>query len=173
MDTVIETERMTLRKFTLDDAVAFLDLNSDPDVVRYAEKRVMKSLDEALEALRTAPLADYEKYGYGRLAIILRDNEELIGFCGIKFLPELGLNELGYRLKKKYWGRGLATEAAQATLDYARDELLLDYVIALIVEGNVASVGVAEKLGMRQNGMAHYMDLHAMKYELQMGDATS
>jgi RimJ/RimL family protein N-acetyltransferase len=173
MDTVIETERMRLRKFTLDDAAAFLDLNSDPDVVRYAEKRVMKSLDEALVALQTAPLADYEKYGYGRLAIILKDNEELIGFCGIKFLPELSLNELGYRLKKNYWGRGLATEAAQATLDYARDELLLDYVIALIVEGNVASVGVVDKLGMRQNGMAHYMDLDAMKYELQLGDTTS
>lgn len=173
MDTVIETERMRLRKFTLDDAAAFLDLNSDPDVVRYAEKRVMKSLDEALVALQTAPLADYGKYGYGRLAILLKDNEELIGFCGIKFLPELGLNELGYRLKKKYWGRGLATEAAQATLEYAKDELHLEYVIALIVEGNVASVGVAEKLGMRQNGMAHYMELDAMKYELQLVDAPS
>ncbi|MGI9264560.1 MAG: GNAT family N-acetyltransferase [Gammaproteobacteria bacterium] len=173
MKATIETERMTLRRFTLSDAEAFLDLNSDPEVVRYAEKRVMQSMDEARDALRTAPLSDYEKYGYGRFAIILKENGELIGFCGIKYLPELGLNELGYRLKKKYWGRGLATEAARATVDYARDELCLDYVIALIVEGNTASVGVAEKLGMRLNGMAHYMDLDAMKYELHLGDRKS
>jgi RimJ/RimL family protein N-acetyltransferase len=168
MEVVIETERMILRKFSIDDAEAFLDLNSDPEVVRYAEKTVMKSLDEARQALLSAPLRDYDKYGYGRLAIILKANEELVGFCGMKFLPELGLNELGYRLKKKCWGQGLATEAAAATLRYARQSLDLDYVIALILKGNVGSVRVAEKLGMCKNGMAQYMGLNAMKYELYL-----
>ena len=93
---------------------------------------------------------------------------ELVGFCGIKFLPELGLNELGYRLKKKYWGRGLATEAASATLEYARNTLGLDYVIALIVDGNIGSVRVVEKLGMSQNGTEQYLGLDVMKYELNL-----
>jgi len=168
MKTIIETERMILRRFSIDDAEDFLDLNSDPEVVRYAEKTVMKSLDEATQALLGLPLKDYDKYGYGRLAIILKPEMELVGFCGIKFLPELGLNELGYRLKKKYWGRGLATEAASATLEYARNTLGLDYVIALIVDGNIGSVRVVEKLGMSQNGTEQYLGLNVMKYELNL-----
>ncbi len=168
METIIATERMILRRFSVDDAGDFLDLNSDPEVVRYAEKTVMKSLDEARRALLDAPLKDYDRYGYGRLAVILKADEELVGFCGMKFLPELGLNELGYRLKKKCWGRGLATEAAAATLGYARSTLGLDYVIALIVEGNSASVRVVEKLGMSHNGMEKYMGLDVMKYELNL-----
>jgi len=173
METTIETERMILRPFSIDDAKDFLELNSDPDVVRYAEKTVMKSLDEARQALLSAPLRDYEQYGYGRFAVILKPGEELVGFCGMKFLPELNLNELGYRLKKKCWGRGLATEAATATLRFARDTLELDYVIALILEGNTGSVRVAEKLGMEQNGMAQFMGLNAMKYELYLSQFES
>jgi ribosomal-protein-alanine N-acetyltransferase len=168
MEPTIETERMILRRFNIDDAADFLDLNSDPEVVRYAEKTVMKSLEEARQALLSAPLKDYEQYGYGRFAVIRKSDEELVGFCGMKFLPELNLNELGYRLKKKCWGLGLATEAAAATLRFARDTLELDYAIALILEGNIGSVRVAEKLGMKQNGMTQYMGLSAMKYELYL-----
>jgi len=173
METTIETERMILRPFSIDDAKDFLELNSDPEVVRYAERTVMKSLDEARQALLSAPLRDYEQYGYGRFAVILKSGEELVGFCGMKFLPELNLNELGYRLKKKCWGRGLATEAAIATLRFAKDTLELDYVIALILEGNIGSIRVAEKLGMEQNGMAQYMGLNAMKYELYLSQYES
>lgn len=165
MTIEFETERLILRRIALEDTADFLDLNSDPEVVRYAENRVMKSLDEAREALIKAPLADYDKYGYGRLAVVHKDAQEMIGFCGMKYLPELGLNEIGYRYKRRFWGQGLATEAGEATLNYARDTLGLDYVIALILEGNIGSVRVAEKLGMKKNGTVRYLEFDAMKYE--------
>ena len=83
-------------------------------------------------------------------AVILRDSGELIGYCGIFPIvvhnePEM---ELGYRLGRSFWGRGLATEAARAAVEYARDTLGLRRLIALIDPGNTRSVAVAKKLGM-------------------------
>ncbi len=144
----IETERLLLRRFSLDDVADFYELGSDPDVIRFAQPQPFRDLDEARLCMRQAPLTDYQKYGYGRLAVVLKSSSELIGFCGIKYLPQLHMDELGYRYKTRHWGNGYATEAGAAALAHARDTLGLDDVIALILDGNDASVRVATKLGM-------------------------
>ena len=131
---------------TVDDAEAFFRLNSHPDVIRYTGEPPLASVEAARTAIEKYP--DWDDPGYGRWACVLRDEGTMIGFCGLKLLPELGATDIGYRLHPDYWGKGLATEAARATLRYGFETLALDEVIALVLPGNVASIRVLEKLGM-------------------------
>jgi len=165
---ILETERLVLRQFELDDAPVVFEINSDPEVVRYAEGVTPASLEESIGHLQDGPLADYAEFGYGRWALALKHSNELIGFCGMKFIKELGLNEIGYRMASRHWGQGIATEAAAATLEYARHQLGMDYVIALIMEENVASIRVAEKLGMRSGGLIRFDGIDCLKYETRL-----
>jgi RimJ/RimL family protein N-acetyltransferase len=150
MGYLIETARLGLRHFRMDDVQDFFVLGSDPEVIRYAQDRPFADIAEASRMLREAPLADYEKYGYGRLAVVLKQSGELIGFCGMKYIQELGRNELGYRYKREFWGKGLGSEAGLATLEHAHTQLGMDEAIALILPANFGSLRVAEKVGMHR-----------------------
>lgn len=143
----IETERLILRQFVLSDVDSFYELGTDPQIIRYVGNQPFASLDMAREILISAPLNDYATRGFGRFACVWKATGEVIGFCGPKFLPDLGDVELGYRFLPRYWGMGLATESARAVIDYARDTLHLHRLIALVHQDNVASARVLEKLG--------------------------
>lgn len=150
------SERLWLRPFTLDDAEAFFELCRDPDIIRYVGNTPLRSLDEARAALRTAPLSDYQRYGYGRLACVWKASGAVIGFCGVKYLPELGENELGYRFLPAFWGQGLATEAGAAVIADARARLHLTRLIGLVHPSNTASMRVLDKLEfVREEELLH------------------
>lgn len=165
MKIVLQTPRLVLREFSLDDASEIFRINSDPEIVRYAEGVVPSSIDETLDHLRAGPLADYADRGYGRWAVLERAAGQLVGMCGPKLLPALGEVEIGYRIQRDRWGRGYATEAAAAARDYARDILGLDHVIALIMEANAASIRVAEKLGMSCTGPMTFEGTRVLRYQ--------
>jgi ribosomal-protein-alanine N-acetyltransferase len=112
--TQLETERLRLRLFTHNDLQIMFELNSDPEIIKYAEPEPLKNLEEARQRLEEGPLYDYQKYGYGRFAVELKETGKVIGFCSIKYLPEIELPEVGYRYLSEYWGRGIGTEAAKA-----------------------------------------------------------
>jgi RimJ/RimL family protein N-acetyltransferase len=144
---VLETSRLLLRRFTEGDLEALAVLMSDIDFMRfslgpYSRGQTAIFLDRIL--------AGYRDQLPSQFAVILRAENRLIGYCG--FFPQVVDNteeiEIGYRLDSKYWGRGLATEAAQAVRDHAFNDLELDHVISLIHPDNVASRRVAEKNGM-------------------------
>ena len=90
----------------------------------------------------------------------------MIGFCGIKFIPELGLPELGYRYMTSYWGQGIGTEAARCCVDFARTDLQVEKLVALVVPENIASIRVAEKVGMHRGPFIHIYDTDAWQYEM-------
>ena len=92
----------------------------------------------------------------------------MIGFCGIKYLPEIDLPEVGYRYLKEYWGRGIGTEAAKACVEFARADLKIKKLIALIIPENIASIKVAEKLGMSRGPIIHIYDVDAYQYEMML-----
>lgn len=163
----LETERLNLRLFTLDDLQIMFKLGSDPDVVKYADTPC-KDLEEAKKRLEQGPLSDYKKYGYGRFAVELKETGEVIGFSGIKYLPEIDLPEVGYRYLKEYWGQGIGTEAARACVEFARQDLKLEKLIALIAPENIASIRVAEKLGMTRGPLIHIFDTDAYQYEMTL-----
>ena len=165
--TELETKRLRLRLFTHDDLQIMFSLGSDPDVIKYADTPC-KDLEEAKQRLEQGPLADYQKYGYGRFAVELKETGKVIGFCGIKYLPEIDLPEVGYRYLKEYWGRGIGTEAAKASVEFARQDLKIKKLIALIVPENTASIRVAEKLGMKRGPLIHIYDTDAFQYEMKL-----
>ena len=76
------------------------ELNSDPKIIKYAEATPAIDLIEARQRLEQGPLYDYAKYGFGRFAVELKETGNVIGFCGIKYLPEIDLPEIGYRFLK-------------------------------------------------------------------------
>jgi ribosomal-protein-alanine N-acetyltransferase len=93
-----------------------------------------------------------ERHGFSKWGVCERASGELVGDCGIQLLEDGPDVELGFHLRPSVWGRGYATEAAQACLDAAFSGLGLDEVIAIVAPGNAASVRVLEKIGMRPAG---------------------
>ena len=156
------TERLEHRAMTPSDAKAFFALNSHPEVMKHTGEPPLASIDEAREAIEGYP--DFETVGYGRWACVLRESGRVIGFCGLKHLPELDAVDVGYRFLPEYWGKGLATEACAASLAFGFDELGLEEIIALVLKENAASVRVLEKCGMRKDGTIRYEGLEAIRY---------
>lgn len=165
--TTLETKRLRLRLFTLDDLQVMFKLCTDPDVIKFADTAV-KDMEEARQRLEKGPLSDYKKYGYGRFAVELKETGKVIGFCGIKYLPEIDLPEVGYRYLKEYWGKGIGTEAAKACVEFARDDLKIKKLVALIIPENIASIRIAEKLGMTRGPQIHIFDVDALQYEMKL-----
>ncbi|QYJ92595.1 GNAT family N-acetyltransferase [Shewanella spartinae] len=153
--TLIETPRLIMRQFVLQDAEAVYRFSSHPEVVRYTgDEDAVKSLDDARHVIEKYWLAGYRDPGYARYALIHKQSNELIGFCGVKHEPLLnrgqGGVDIGYRMLPEYWGKGLATEGVIACLHYARETLGIACVYAEVVVENVASSRVLEKAGMER-----------------------
>lgn len=148
MIPTIETERLILRPFTLSDAPQTFLMNSDPAVMKYIPGEHYQSVEEVRKMIQKNVLDDYEKYGFGRLAITLKTSNDLIGFTGLKYNDDFEEVDLGYRLIKKYWGQGIATEASGPALQYGFDQLEMKRIVALAYEENTGSVNIMKKLDM-------------------------
>lgn len=155
MKILIETERLFLRKITLDDKENMFRLHSDPDVQKYTGEPVVESIEEIENAIQTR-INDYEKYGYGRWATVLKNGMQFVGWAGLAYLPEFDEIDLGYRFLPEHWGTGIATEASQAILTYGFGELKLKKIIAIAMKENKASIKVMEKVGMKFDKFAPY-----------------
>jgi len=147
MPIIIETERLILKQFCEADAKYLLELNSDPDVTRYVGEGAFNSLDEIYAFIKN--YGQYEKYKMGRLNMFDKQTGEFIGWCGLKFLEDIDQVDLGYRLLKRHWGKGYATEASIACLDYGFNTLNLQKIIGTAMKENTASINVLEKLGLK------------------------
>ncbi len=150
MLNILETERFRLRKFAMDDVLALKAVYGDPTVMEFSSG--IKTPAEILETLRQIIEEQYPNWGFGKWAIELKDGGEVAGYCGLTQFPDIcgpGEGELGYRLARAYWGRGLATEAARAVCDAGFTQFGLTRILAAIDPANAASLKVAEKLGMR------------------------
>ena len=148
MDIVIETNRLLLRRFTEDDASLLYELNLDPDVIRYTHDSMI-DVEHAKKVLNEVILPQYVLYDHGRWAVHLRSNLGFIGWCGLKYLSETNEVDLGYRFMKKFWGNGYATEAALACIEYGFGKLDLRQIVGRALPGNLASIKVLEKCGMK------------------------
>jgi RimJ/RimL family protein N-acetyltransferase len=145
--TVALTQRTALRMFRESDFDPMMDVLGDPDVMRFGDGPQSADWTRSWIA-RT--INNYAQ-GFGLWAVVLRKSENPIGYCGLSYFDDINGQpeiELGYRLAKKYWGSGLATEAASAVRDLAFGQLSLKRLISLIDPENWRSIRVAEKLGM-------------------------
>ena len=151
MNVIIETSRLLLRTFTKDDAALIYELNLDPDVIRYTHDPI-RDRAHASEILERVIIPQYALYDHGRWAVHKRSNLEFLGWCGLKYRAELNEIDLGYRFKKEGWGKGYATEAAWASIQYAFEKIGLQRIVARAEIDNIGSWKVLEKCGMTYIG---------------------
>jgi ribosomal-protein-alanine N-acetyltransferase len=146
---VAETERLILRHFTTADGDAMDHIFGDSLVMHYGPG--VQTRAWVRQWLR-ARVDIYKTHGFGLWAVFEKSTGQVIGYCGLSRFPDVGgfpETEIGYRLARPHWRRGFATEAARAALDHAFGTLSLPRLIALIDPANVASIRVAEKIGLR------------------------
>lgn len=142
--------------FSQDDLDDLSRIYADGNVMQYLSGHPL-TRDETAGWLNYF-LAGWENYGFGWWALILRENGELIGHCGLQFIHVTPEVEVTYGLAKSYWRMGLASEAARACLRYGFEELNLDRIYALADPGNIGSHRVMERVGMRYDKTEYYKD---------------
>ncbi len=142
---ILQTQRLFIRQFELKDAGKMYQLNNDPDVLRYTGDLPFSSIQAARNFL--ANYQDYQKNGYGRWAVVHKETQHFIGWCGLKYHLE-DFTDIGFRFFQKEWNKGYATESAKAVLDYGFDTLKLTKIIGRVSSHNKASIKVLEKLEM-------------------------
>jgi RimJ/RimL family protein N-acetyltransferase len=142
----ISTDRLVLREFEAQDAEALYALNSDPEVLRYTGDDPFPDVKAAADFI--AAYNHYRKHGFGRWAVVARDDDAFMGFCGLRHNPSDGSVDLGFRLFRDYWARGYATEAAQAALQAGFERFRLEEITGRAMRENLPSITVLQKLGM-------------------------
>ena len=150
---MINTERLTLSPFTLDDAVFILRLLNEPSFIENIADRGVRTLEDARAYLSNGPLASYAANGFGLWRVSLRANETPIGMCGLIRRKGLADVDLGYAFLPEYTSQGYAVEAARAALEYGRAELGFGRIIAIVSQTNSRSARVLEKLGFGREGL--------------------
>ena len=171
MIPIIETERLVLRPFTENDVPALTQVMSTPPFTRYLEVLKLPTADAYARRFVDRTLKSYKENNFGFFAVMHKEDERLIGFCGliVQTLPDGEQHiELGYALDPAYWGTGLATESACAVRDYAFEKLKLPYIISLIEPRNVPAIRVAEKVGMTFWKESTHHDLPVYVYRMQV-----
>jgi len=146
---ILETKRLILRRLIMEDLEALFALYTDPQIRQYFPEGTL-TLEETKEELEWFLNGHPAQPQLGLWATIHKETGEFIGRCGllpwtIEQRPEV---EVAYLLSKAYWGQGLATEAAQAIVDYGFERLQISRLICLIDPANQASIKVATKIGM-------------------------
>jgi RimJ/RimL family protein N-acetyltransferase len=148
----LESPRLLLRRWRPADRASFAAINAEPDVQRYLAPMTREQSDAILDRVD----AHFAQHGWGYWALEERESRALIGLCGLMpttfeafFTPAV---EIGWRLSRRWQGKGFAREAAEAALEFAFNTLALDRVVSFTVKANAASWGLMERLGMHKLG---------------------
>lgn len=145
----ITTDRLRLRRLTLDDAPFILDLVNQPSWLENIGDKGVRNLDDARDYLRKGPMAMYEQHGFGLYCVERAADGIPMGLCGLIKRDALEDVDIGYALLPPYWGQGFAREAAQATLAHAVRDYGLQRVVAITSPGNSRSARLLEEMGFR------------------------
>ncbi len=176
MSIYLETPRLSLRTFTADDVDLLVDLDSDPEVMRYINGGIASDPDEIRETVLPRWLAFYDRDDrFGYWAAIEKKTREFIGWFHLRPDESSGDIELGYRIKRSFWGMGYATEGARSIVHKGFRELGVRRIVAHAIAKNIASIRVLEKVGLRFE--RHYVeerfagqDKRAARYALDIDE---
>jgi len=150
----IETERLILRELRITDLEGMFELDSDPEVHKYLGKKPVINR-AASEKILENVLNQYRERGIGRWAVINKSTNEFMGWSGLRLNTEYNMNgftkyyDVGYRLIKRFWGHGFATESSKTAIDYAFNVLKLEVIYGITEIGNQASHNVLLKIGLK------------------------
>ena len=152
---LLKTDRLLLRPHQEEDWVRLVELDSDPEVVRYTGDAGFWSESEAKAVIQRL-LGQFKDHKMGRFLVTLQQTGEYLGWAGLRLSPETKKVDLGYRLLRRQWGKGYATEASRKCLEYGFNQIELDQIVAHADSKNLASVHVLKKLGFRETGYEVY-----------------
>jgi len=148
MAHILDTERLRLRHFTLDDTEFIIHLLNSPGWLEYIGDRNVKTEEQAKAYLQNGPLKSYEVNGYGLCMVETRADNKPIGMCGIINRANLEGQDIGFAFLSEYVGLGYGYEIASAVLTYAMNELKLPHVLAITLPTNKPSIKLIEKIGL-------------------------
>lgn len=153
MKIFAETERLILRELLPSDDEGMFELDADPDVHIYLGNKPVERIEQSREIIEMVR-QQYIDNGIGRWAVVEKNTARFLGWAGLKLMKtptngRVNFYDLGYRFIKRYWGRGFATEAAKASVEYGFDRLKLESICATADVNNTASRKVLEKAGLK------------------------
>jgi len=146
---VLETGRLLLRQLSSVDADFILELLNEPSFIRNIGDRGVRTIDGANSYILNGPVASYAKNGFGLYLVKLKATDESIGMCGLIKRDTLEDVDIGYAFLPRFWSKGYAVEAAQATKEYAKHVIGLNRIVAITDPENEGSIRVLEKIGLR------------------------
>ena len=159
---ICETERLVVRRFTLEDAPFIVTLLNSPNWLQFLGDRNIHSVADARQYLINGPLASYEMHGFGLFQVSLKDLTP-IGMCGLIKRDGLEDVDVGFALLPEYTRQGYALEAAKAVMDYGYQQLRLPRIVAIVNPDNKGSISLLERLGLHAAGL---ITLPAVAHEL-------
>ncbi len=155
--TVVETDRLVLRRLSPDDAQFILELLNQPSFLRFIGDKGVRTREDAVRYLEDGPLASYARFGFGLYRVELKDTGTPIGMCGLLKRDTLPDADIGFAFLPDYWSAGYAFEAADAVMNYGK-RLGLGRIVAITSLDNDASIKLLGKIGMKFEGIIKLAD---------------
>ncbi|MGJ5675655.1 MAG: GNAT family N-acetyltransferase [Nostochopsis sp.] len=164
----IETTRLYLRPYILDDVDETAVILSNPEVMKYSPRGTIPKdqVKDVTQQILDFFIQHWKQHGFGVWAVVDKATNKLIGHCGLNFLPNTPEVEVLYRLDQAYWYQGIATEATKASLRYGFEEVKLDKIVAITAPEHTASRRVMEKAGLKYEKDAYFYNLDVVYYAL-------
>jgi RimJ/RimL family protein N-acetyltransferase len=144
---VLETDRLLLRHFTLDDAAFILRLLNEPSFIQNVGDKGVRTLEQARGYLLEGPIKSYQTHGHGLYLVALKEPLQPIGMCGLLKRDWFDNVDLGYAFLPEFWSKGFAYESASAVQKFGVNALGCAKILAIVSPENWASIRVLEKLG--------------------------
>lgn len=151
--TILQTDRLRLRKLSVDDAGFIFRLLNEPSFIQNIGDKGVRTLEDARGYILDGPMASYERFGFGLFLVEEKASGAPIGMCGLLKRDALNDVDLGYALLPEFCRKGYAAESAYGVLRFAAEKLGLNRVAAIVTPGNQSSIRVLEKLGFAFVGM--------------------
>ncbi|HEX8250471.1 MAG TPA: GNAT family N-acetyltransferase [Pyrinomonadaceae bacterium] len=146
---IIETERLSLRRITDEDAEFIFELVNEPGWIQNIGDRNVRTIDDARRYIADKLAASYERFGFGLYLVELKESGAAAGMCGLVKRDSLEDVDIGFAFLERFWSKGYAFESASAVLDYAQNALGLKRIVAIVSPGNHGSVKVLEKINLQ------------------------
>jgi RimJ/RimL family protein N-acetyltransferase len=161
----LSTPRLVLRPWLLEDADTLFLILQEPDILKFFPPTTF-TLDKTQRYIQHQ-LRHWQERGYGHWAVTKKDDQSVLGWCGLEYLPETDENEVAYLLSHRVWGRGFATEAAQAAMRFGLETTGLEAIIGLVHPENIGSIHVLEKCGLSFVDRKVYWGLEMCRYRIE------
>jgi RimJ/RimL family protein N-acetyltransferase len=147
--TILETERLLLRRMTVEDAEFILELLNQAAFIRNIGDKGVRTIEDARLYILSGPVASYGQFGFGLYLVEWKETGEAIGMCGLLKRETLEDVDIGFAFLEKHWSKGFASESAGAVMAYGRGRLGIGRIVAIVSPENYGSIRVLGKIGLR------------------------